>query len=165
MSTNIQTTPGVFRTIVKDPSTGLFYGAIYGLNQTPSGFERLALSGTTMVGLFDPHDAIKAINEIFLPGVPSIGENLFGDLPIPNPKLSLSVGTEIILVTPHDTKEPPYVEFLQNGKYNVTDILPGHLPYLLFLGRIALDTGGFYDPELSACYDTYVVVRQKSLDC
>ena len=144
----------VCRIVVSARKTGLYHGTTY-RNYPAPNYDNWLLALITTTGFMSPRSAARAINKVSIPGVALLNEQEFEDRKIPTLRLRLPIGTEIVLVRPHDQKRKPYVQYLKDGSYNKTDIVPQHLPFLEAMGRIVPDSVGFPDSALSETYDVY----------
>jgi len=157
------------RTVIRYGEDDLYYGAIH-LAEFPylHFLPAQSLLALTCKGFMSPRSAAREINKINLEGVALLDEEAFPEIKIPPLHLRLTVGTEIILVTPHDEKEKQFVQFLKGNEcYDTTTIVPKHLYYLLAMKKIAIDSigsSGVSDPDLSARYDVYIVTSPKQLE-
>ena len=145
-----------YLTVIVDRPTGLFQGALFGNVPTPSGATRYrCLEHCT-----ETHAKAAAALEEIASIHPTLPKAPVEGLDVPE-HLMPAMGDEVCVVRPKEPKEASFVEIRQStgSEWRSSDLSMDQVRTMIMRGVLEMDSSSGNDPELSATYDTYVVVK------
>lgn len=146
-----------YLTVIVDQPTGLFRGAVFGNAPSPSGATRYRCMERSTTIRATPAEAMEDIAFIH----PTLPRSSTAGLDLPEHLLP-SRGTNICVVRPKGAREESFVETRApaSSAWIASDLTPDQVGTLLLRGVIEMESSSDNDPDLSAIYDNYVVVKE-----